>query len=303
MAEPIIPLVVLGGAGRVGSRLVSLAHTVAPNRPVYSVDAFSRATRVDNAVDLQGDVAHPSDELLAELGALAEFDLVVLSALIADESDGARRAEELFAVNTVGAVRIAKSFRGAIRKVVFASSVEVYGAPIDGAPFCEEQLLAPQTSYGISKLAGETALRALCSEARVTCVALRFTSIYGSRPPLGNALEAFFGRAAGGEDLTVFGDGSARRDFVHVDDAAGSILAALAYPESDVFNIAHPEVLTLRELALLAIEVCGAGRLVPVDEPRPMSHRVMDVSRMLGALGFHPGVSARDGMRRMRGES
>lgn len=148
----------------------------------------------DGVLDLCAAAADPSPDLLAALSGLGTFDL---------------------------AVAIARACRANLRKVAFASSVEVYGPPERNEPFHKEQ-------------------------------------------PLGNALEGFFERASRGDDLSVFGDGSARRDLLHVNDAARAIVAALRSATSGVFNIAHPQVLTLGGLARLAVETVGCGASAPL---------------------------------------
>ena len=299
MAEPASVLVVGGGCGRVGTRFVDLAKTELPTRGIVSIDHVSPPVDRRDVLELRGDAADPSPELLAALRSLGTIDLVMLSALITDESDGLQRMEALFEANAIGAMAIVRACRVHVRKVAFASSVEVYGPPEGNEPFREDQPLAPATAYGVTKLAGELALMALCQELGLPCVTLRFTSIYGSAPPLGNALEGFFERACRGEDLIVFGDGSARRDFLHVDDAARAIASALNYPTSNIFNIAHPQALTLGGLARLAIKTVGKGTVVLDTGHDSPADRVMDTTRMTRVLKFKPTVDAAEGLRRL----
>jgi UDP-glucose 4-epimerase len=293
------PLVVVGGCGRVGRRLVDLALTMLPTRPLVSVDRVSPPVDRTGVLDLRGDAANPSEDLGAALRELGAFDLVILNALIPSENGKPPSMEALLEANAIGAVAIAHACHAHLRKVVFASSVEVYGPAINNALFREDQPVAPATAYGVSKLAGELTLAALCRELGLPCVQLRFSSIYGSRPLLGNAMEGFFTQASGAGDVTVFGDGSARRDFVHVDDAAYAIAAALRYPTSGIFNIAHPQVLTLGDLAQLAVEVVGAGTVVYSARRGPVGDRAMDTTRMMGLLKFEPSVDAALGLQRL----
>jgi len=114
-----------------------------------------------------------------------------------------------------------------IRNFTFASSSSVYGnsTPLpatEDAP-CTE----PESPYAASKRAAELLTKPLCAirpEAR--CVALRFFTVYGPRQRPEMAITLFMRAVIEGRPITMFGDGSMRRDFTHVDDITRGVVAA-----------------------------------------------------------------------------
>jgi nucleoside-diphosphate-sugar epimerase len=290
------PVVVLGGSGRLGSRFVDLLLEQCPERAVLNIDLRPHPRVRTISCDLIAPPQSPS----SELAALGRFDLVSLAACITVEAggQGQTQAEQLFATNVTGILRLAMDCRSHLNRIVHASSLEVYG-PSDGSDFLEDRPLRPETAYGISKLLGEQGLRLLCTATGVSLVTLRFGSLFGPEEPLGNALSTFLGIAGRDGTIEVQGDGSGRRSYIHVDDAAHSLLAALAFDGSDVFNIANPELVTVRMLAEWAIEVQGRGRIAYVKpELRPV-HRALDTRKMLGLLRYRPTMSTVEGMGRV----
>jgi nucleoside-diphosphate-sugar epimerase len=105
--------------------------------------------------------------------------------------------------------------------------------------------------------------------------------------------------------LTVYGDGSQRRDFTFVDDAVRAFLLAAARDEAagQVYNLGSHEVISLRELADLLVEVNGSGTIELI--PFPADRRAIDIgdyyadySKIEQELGWVPTVGLGDGIAR-----
>ncbi|MFI9505601.1 NAD-dependent epimerase/dehydratase family protein [Nocardia sp. NPDC052566] len=114
-----------------------------------------------------------------------------------------------------------------VRRLVFASTAAIYGAP-ERQPMPEELPDDPPHPYAVSKLAAERAIAARVAAGQLGAITLRLFNIAGGADPeptriMPRAL------AAAGATLTVNGDGTAVRDFVHVDDAARAFTAAIGH--------------------------------------------------------------------------
>jgi UDP-glucuronate 4-epimerase len=174
---------------------------------------------------------------------------------------------------------------------VYASSSSVYGEHAGASPMHEDDPPAPVSPYAATKVEVER----LAAEARachgVPAVGLRFFSIYGPRQRPDMAFRRFLERAVEGEPLTIFGDGSQRRDFTYVADAVDAALAAAAHPAPrPIYNIGggHPASLA-QVIALLSqlLERELAVEHLPAA-PGDVRRTLADTTRAREELGFAP---------------
>jgi UDP-glucose 4-epimerase len=136
---------------------------------------------------------------------------------------------------------------------------------------------------------------------------LRLTNVYGPRQLIRHNRQGFIGwfvrKAAFGEEIEVFGDGSQKRDFDHVDDVVDAFLRAGAMEGADgqVFNLGGDEPISLLDLARLLVDVAGGGsyRLVPFPPERKkidIGDFYADSSKIRRTLGWQPRVTLRQGL-------
>jgi UDP-glucose 4-epimerase len=193
-------------------------------------------------------------------------------------------------------------------KIVFASTRQIYGRP-QYLPVDERHPIAPVDVNGINKTAGEWyhLLYGDVHGLRVTI--LRMTNTYGPRMRVQDARQTFLGYwfrlLLTGRELTIFGDGSQRRDFNYVDDALGAFLLAGAHENANgrVYNLGDSRVTSLLELADLLVGVNGGGsfRLAPFPREREaidVGDYYADYTRIREELGWEPQVSLEDGIAR-----
>jgi UDP-glucose 4-epimerase len=191
-------------------------------------------------------------------------------------------------------------------KIVYAGTRQVYGRP-RSLPVDESHLLTPTDVNGINKISGESYHLVYHSVYGIRASSLRLTNTYGPRQLIRHNRQGFIGwfvrKAALGEEIQIFGDGSQRRDFNHVDDVVDAFLRAGAMDASDggVFNLGDEHPVALRELVQLMIEVAGGGSytLVPFPEERKridIGDFYADTTRIRKTLGWVPGVTLREGL-------
>lgn len=207
--------------------------------------------------------------------------------------------------NVVGSVRwLREAARAGVGRVVFASSGgAVYGIA-RRLPIREDHATEPLSSYGIGKLAVEKYLALFHRLSGLDYCALRIANVYGPRQPLApgrGAIAAFLFHALRKEELVIFGDGSAVRDYVEVSDVAAALVRAGGYRgPARLFNIGSGEGQTLRDLLgilepLLPWPVLVRYAPAPVPEV-PAS--VLDVGRAARVLKWRPAVGLKDGLVR-----
>jgi UDP-glucose 4-epimerase len=191
-------------------------------------------------------------------------------------------------------------------KIVYAGTRQVYGKP-QYLPVDEKHLLNPTDVNGINKISGELYHLVYHSVYGIRASSLRLTNTYGPRQLIKHNRQGFIGwfvrKAALGEEIQVFGDGTQKRDFNHVDDVVDAFLRAGATDASDggVFNLGDAHPVSLVELVKLLIEVAGGGSFTLV--PFPAERKKIDIgdfyadtSRVRQALGWEPKVPLRKGL-------
>jgi UDP-glucose 4-epimerase len=169
-------------------------------------------------------------------------------------------------------------------RIVFASTRQVYGRP-DYLPVDERHALRPVDVNGIHKLAGEQYHLLYRDVYGIRSCALRLTNTIGPRMRVKDARQTFLGiwvrEVVRGEPFEVWG-GEQLRDFNFVDDVVDAMLMAALAGASDgqLFNLGGPEVVSLRELADLLVEVNGCGSYEV--RPYPADRKVIDIGDYYG---------------------
>ena len=134
-----------------------------------------------------------------------------------------------------------------IKKVVLTSTGAVYGEPQGEVSF-ESDIPKPNTEYGLAKLMGEELLKFMAEANDFNYVILRFPNVYGPGNIRG-VVGAFKKAIEEKGEITIFGDGEASRNFLHVDDACRAIILAAQYEgKSDIFNISNPGKVSVNDL-------------------------------------------------------
>jgi UDP-glucose 4-epimerase len=191
-------------------------------------------------------------------------------------------------------------------KIVYAGTRQIYGRPRH-LPVDEAHLLNPTDVNGINKISGEMYHLVYHSVYGIRASSLRLTNTYGPRQLVRHNRQGFIGwfvrQAALGEEILVYGEGTQKRDFNHVDDVVDAFLRAGAMDVSDgqVFNLGDEQPVTLKDLAQLLIEVAGGGsyRLVPFPEDRKridIGDFWADTKKIRATLGWSPAVPLKRGL-------
>ena len=161
----------------------------------------------------------------------------------------------------------------------------------------------PTSPYGASKLCGEAYCHAFAGSFGLSVVALRFANVYGPHSAHKRGAVTNFSKALLlGEPIVIFGDGSATRDFIHVDDVCAGIRAALDKPTSGatVLHLATGAETRIIDLARMMMEVAGSPDHPIHVEAKPtgeLERNFAAFDRAYQVLGFNPSVALREGLK------
>jgi len=190
-----------------------------------------------------------------------------------------------------------------VKRVLFSSSSEVYGEPVEIPQNERTTPLNSKLPYAIVKNIGEAFLRSYHKEFGLEYTVFRFFNTYGPKQSRDFVVSKFIRAALAGEDITLYGDGLQTRTFCYIDDNIDACLRAFHGNEvlNDVVNIGSDVEITIRGLAELIIELTGSrSRIVhlPPLEEGDMTRRMPDVTRMRALLGREM-LPLRDGLVRI----
>ena len=212
----------------------------------------------------------------------------------------------------IAANLIHASFRHGVKRVLFLGSSCIY--PRDAAqPIREDSLLTSplevtNEAYAIAKIAGLKLCQHYRAQHGVLFHSAMPTNLYGPgdnyHPENSHVIPGMLRRfheakLARAPQVTVWGTGTPRREFMHVDDLAAGILHLLDVENPpDWINLGYGEDVTIRELAQLVKEAVGYEGEIVLDSSKPdgTPRKWMDSSRM-NALGWKPRIALREGLK------
>jgi UDP-glucuronate 4-epimerase len=309
-----VRIVVTGAAGFIGShtceRLVSAGHDV------IGLDSFDgylyppsvKRANVAALLDepkfrlVEGDIC---DRSVVSTAITADTDVVAHLAALAGVRPSLAQPLKYLRTNIEGTGVIAERMRElSLRRLVFASSSSVYGAKSTNDPFREDDpCLTPASPYAATKRMNELQLSTYRDLYGLGVYALRFFTVYGPRQRPDMAIARFVAAISRGERITLYGDGSSRRDYTYVDDIVSGVIAAVERiqpSQYEIYNLGGTGTISLAELVAIIERVVGKSALVDrqPDQPGDVPITSANIERARAALDYSPTTTPEDGIAR-----
>jgi UDP-glucuronate 4-epimerase len=315
-----VHVVVTGAAGFIGSH--TCERLVAAGHRVTGLDAFDSylypaEIKRTNAAELArlpadrfqlitGDICDPA----AVAGAITDdVGVVCHLAALAGVRPSLDQPLRYLRTNIEGTGVILERMRAlGLARLVFASSSSVYGVrpgrETEVAAFREDDpCLTPASPYAATKRMNELQVSAYRDLFGLGVFALRFFTVYGPRQRPDMAIHKFVHAIARGAPITLFGDGSSRRDYTFIDDIVSGVVAAIeriAPGRYEIFNLGGTQTVSLQELVEIIERVVGKPAIIdrrplqPGDVP--VTYANVDCAR--AALGYTPTTAPDVGIAR-----
>lgn len=302
-----VHFLITGGAGFIGGHLAELL--LGNKYRVTAIDNLSTGSlrnieRVADNPDFQFVRADIRDEMVLGQHASRADVIVHLAAAVGVRLIMERPVQTL-ETNINGTEVVLKAALRYGCRVLLASTSEVYGKGTK-VPFVEDDDVLLGTTnksrwaYAATKMIDEFLGLAYAREHQLEVIPVRLFNTVGPRQTgeYGMVIPRFVRQALGGEQLTVFGDGTQRRSFCHVADVVLALQSLALHPGSPgrVYNIGgtiETSILELAERINSKTGNPGGFRLVPYSEAyspdfEDMLRRVPDISRILSLVGWRP---------------
>ena len=206
---------------------------------------------------------------------------------------------------------ISAAYANDVRKLLFLGSSCIYPKhapqPIPESALLTGALEPTNDAYAIAKIAGIKLCQAYSTEYGQNYISAMPTNLYGPGDNFdlvsSHVLPALLRKAheaktSGAREMVVWGTGTPRREFLHVDDMADACVFLLNHYDSpEIINVGCGEDVSIRELVEVICDVVGFEGELTFDSTKPdgTPRKLLDVSK-LTALGWRPKISLRDGI-------
>jgi len=253
-----------GGAGFIGSHLTRRLLASAGVEKIVIYDNFSSGTR-GHLQEISGDprlriVEGDLKDLARLTAAMSGCDTVFHLAANPDIAKAVTQPDIDFWEGTYLAQNVLEAIRvNGVGRLLYTSGSGVYGENASVAFAESHGPCLPISTYGASKLACEALIGAYCHMFGLTARAFRFANVVGPRQTHGVGYDFVRRLRQDPARLRILGDGSQSKSYIYVEDILNAVFLAneCCMARFDVFNVATGDYITVREIADLAVQVCG----------------------------------------------
>ena len=298
-------VVITGAAGFLGSHLVD--RFLADGHEVTGIDNFITGSP-ENIAHLMGraDFQFIELDVTNYIYVDGSVDGVLHFASPASPVDYLELPIPTLKVGSLGTHKTLGLAKAKGAQYLLASTSEVYGDPLvhpqPETYWGNVNPVGPRGVYDEAKRFAEALTMAYHRYHGLDTRIVRIFNTYGPRmrPADGRVVSNFIVQALRGEPLTVYGDGSQTRSFCYVEDEVEGIYRLFNSDRAEPTNVGNPVEFTIQQLAELVLEETGSvspidRRPLPTDDPKV---RQPDIGIARRVLGWEPGVSLREGLRR-----
>ncbi len=300
---------VTGGAGFIGShlieRLLSERHTICCldnfnnyYSPTIKWRNIENLLQLPNFNLIEGDIL--DETLLGNIFQNHPFDGIIHLAARAGVLPSVLQPklyEEVNIRGTMNLLEMAKQFQ--IKKFIMASSSSVYGNN-SKIPFSEtDPVDNPISPYAATKKACELIGYTYSNLYNIAVTCLRFFTVYGPRQRPDMAIHKFTKLIAAEEDIPIYGDGKAKRDFTYISDIIDGVMRSIERCNSyHIYNLGESRVVSLMEIIGLIEKHLSKKATIKWLPPQPgdLPITYADISRAKDELDYNPIVNTEDGI-------
>ncbi len=291
-------MLITGGAGFIGSHFVKYMVKKYPEHQFINFDKLTYAGNLDRLEDIQnepnyrfikGDVC----DLNFLCYILKDVDIIFHFAAESHVDNSFGDSLNFTKTNTLGTHILLEAARtNGVKKIFHISTDEVYGDILEGS-FVEKSILNPTNPYSASKAAAEMVALGYIRTYKLPIIVVRGNNVYGPYQFTEKVIPKFVSRIINGEKVTIHGDGSNIRTYIHVQDFCDAVHTIFLKGEmGGVYNIGTSEEISNIELAKKILAHMGKDEnWIEFVTDRPFNDRrySIDTTKIMN-LGWKPKI-------------
>lgn len=306
-------ILVTGGAGFIGSHLCE--RLILDGQRVIAVDNFITGNKSNlnkllankRFTLIEADVSNPTNDYL---DSKIKIDEIYHLASPASPQGYIENPVETYQVNSFATHHLAEYARKNKTKLIFASTSEVYGDPLEHPQkeryWGNVNPIGIRSCYDVSKRFGEMVLTTFIRKYKIDARIVRIFNTYGPRMDLldGRVVPNFVTQALKGESITVHGDGTQTRSFCYVSDLVEYLVrmskADISKVSAKPINIGNDQEFTVLDFAQKINKLVGrTSKIIFIDRPEDdPNRRRPDLTLAKRVLKFSPKVGVDDGLKK-----
>jgi len=306
-------ILITGGAGFIGSNFVKYIMNKYPKYKILILDALTYAGSVDNLPQLL--IGNASDRGEFWYGNITNANLVdtlvrrsTIIVHFAAETHVTRSIYDntlFFHTDVLGTQTIANAVckhKNTIERFIHISTSEVYGTALTES-MDENHPLNPSSPYAAAKVGADRLVYSYWNTYKIPAIIIRPFNNYGPRQHLEKVIPRFITSSILKEPMRIHGDGSAKRDFVYVEDVCSALdvvmHADLNKVIGEVFNVGSGKDISIGDIAKTITRVMqSSSSTTIVDRPGQVIRHTANINKIQNVLGWKPETSWVDGLNK-----
>jgi UDP-glucose 4-epimerase len=290
-------IIVTGGSGFLGHHLLRALDKA--GYQVKNIDLRENKEFETVIADVRD-----TEKMLEEVN---DADMVFHLASLIEAGESVEKPQKYIDYNIDGTLSVLEAMKAnGIKTFIFSSSAAVYGEPIN-VPIKEDDRTMPVNPYGMTKLAMEALLSSYVGAHGFTGIALRYFNLYGPgehHEPETHAMPRFIKQIYDDKEVTVWGSGEHKRDYVHVTDIVDAHLKAIKLAEREpekyhYMNLSAEEPASVLDIVYAVEKAMEKKANVKHFDPRPGDPLLLyaDATKAKKALSWEAKISLEDGIK------
>ena len=296
-------VLVTGGCGFIGSEVTKQLSNSGAIVTVLDNLSSGKEKYVDKISNVKIKIGDLGDNSLIK-SLISETDYIINLAALPFIPDSYYYPKEFFDVNVTSTINLAleASKEKKIKRFIHISSSEIYGSA-KHVPMDEEHPTTPQSTYAVSKLAGERVVFTIHKEHNLPAVIIRPFNSFGPNITQPYIIPEIISQIISGKNEITLGNIESKRDLTFVSDTARAILLSLTSENiiGQTINVGSQRTFSIKELVKIISDLSSREVKIKIDSSRfrpfDIDNLVCNYEKANRLLGWKPEVSITDGLK------